>query len=153
MKALQSLTDLFNAHIIDPKSFDSWAENGAIFCSQGELVDGFEVEYTAMMFVQDAKLHPETLFMHIVCWLNKHDPHRAEKGLPMPTFAVEPLDGGRFDFKLSIDMQETFNLVNDEQGDWLQAGERYRCDNEFEVLTKESEHDTLLYFVAQGAHE
>ncbi|MFA0155404.1 phage tail protein [Vibrio sp. 10N.261.46.A3] len=155
MKALQGLTDLFKANIADAKRFDAWAENGAIFCTQGEHVDGFEVEYTAIIFVQDAKLRPETLFMHIVCWLNKHDPHRPEKGLPMPTFAVEPLDGGRFDLKLSLDMQETFNLTSDERGEWQQAGERYRCDNEFEALAKESDHDELVYFVgrSQGEHE
>lgn len=147
MKALQSLTDLFKTHVVDAKNLDAWAEDGAVFCTQGEHVDGFEIEYTAIIFVQDAKLNPNNLFMHIVSWLNKYDPHRPEKGLSAPTFAVEPLDNGHFDLKLKLDIREEFSLEEDEQGDWKQTGERYRCENQFEALADEDELGELVYFV------
>ncbi|CAH6781737.1 conserved hypothetical protein [Vibrio chagasii] len=147
MKALQSLTDVFKRHIADEKHLLVWAEDGALFCTQGEAIDGFEVEYTGIVFVQDAKLNPSTLFMHIVSWLNQHDPLRPEKGLAMPTFAVEPLDNGRFDFKLKLDLCEEYRLVADEEGDWQQMGERYRCESTFERRAEEYELGELVYFV------
>ncbi|BDU38749.1 phage tail protein [Vibrio nigripulchritudo] len=150
MKALQSLTDLFKAHITDEKQLSAWAEDGAIFSTQSSHVDGFEIEYTAIIFVQDAKLSPETLFMHIVSWLNRYDPLRQEKGLPMPTFAVEPLDKGRFDIKLKLDILEEFSLEEDDQGDWKQSGKRYRCENKFEAAVDENKLNQLgelVYFV------
>lgn len=147
MKALQSLTDLFKAHVTDAKKLYAWAEDGAIFCAQGEHVDGFEVEYTAIIFVQNAELNPDNLFMHIVSWLNKYDPHRQEKGLSMPTFAVEPLDKGRFDLKLKLDISEEYNLEEDQQGAWKQEGELYRCESKFEALVDEEELGELVHFV------
>lgn len=147
MKALQSLTDLFKKHIVDPKSFDSWAEDGAIFCTQGDDIDGFEVEYTAIIFVQNAKLNPDNLFMHIVSWLNKYDQHRSEKGLAMPTFAVERLDQGRYDIKIKLDIREEYNLIEDKNGDWKQAGDLFRCENQFEAAVDEDELGELIYFV------
>ncbi|MCG6410064.1 phage tail protein, partial [Vibrio fluvialis] len=58
MKALQSLTDLFRQHVIDAKNFTVWAEDGALFCTQGDNVDGFELEYTAIVFMQDVRVQP-----------------------------------------------------------------------------------------------
>lgn len=147
MKALQSLTDLFKQHVVDAKSFDAWAEDGAIFSAQGDEIDGFEVEYTAIIFIQNAQLNPDNLFMHVVSWLNKYDPHRSEKGLTMPTFAIEPLDKGRYDFKLKLDIREEFNMVEDEQGDWQQGDQRYCCNNQFEAVVDEDELDELVHFV------
>ncbi|WP_425628431.1 phage tail protein [Vibrio neptunius] len=147
MKALQSLTDLFKQHVVDANRFDAWAEDGAIFCTQGDEVDGFEVEYTAILFIHNAQLNPDNLFMHIVSWLNQYDQHRSEKGLAMPSFAIEPLDKGRYDLKLKLDIREEYSLVKDEQGDWKQADARFRCDNQFEAAANEQELGELIYFV------
>lgn len=147
MKALQSLTDLFKTHVVDAKNLDVWATDGMIFSVQGEHVDGFEVEYTANVFIQDAKLNPDNLFMHLVCWLNKYDPHRQEKGLPMPMFAGEPLDKGRFDLKIKLDIREEYELEPNAQGVWKQAGELYNCENKFEAVVDEDELGELVHFV------
>lgn len=149
MKALQSLTDLFKAHIADEKNLMVWAENGAVFCTQGAKVDGFEIEYTAVVLVQDEKLIPDSLFMHVVSWLNKYDPERAQKGLGMPTFDADPLDKGKFDFKLALDIREEYSLEEDAQGQWKQDGEIYRCESDFDPRVDEVEDDLgeLLHFV------
>ncbi|PMM19540.1 phage tail protein [Vibrio lentus] len=149
MKALQSLTDLFKKHVVDAKNLDVWATDGVIFSVQGESVDGFEVEYTANVFIQDAKLNPADLFMHVVCWLNKYDPERQEKGLSMPMFAGEPLDKGRFDLKIKIAISEEFELEPSTQGVWKQSGELYSCENKFESIVDEVDDDLgeLVHFV------
>lgn len=147
MKALQSLTDLFKQHITDDKNLFVWAENGMLSAAQGEHVDGFEIEYTAVVLVQNEQLSPDTLFMHVVSWLNKYDPERQHKGLAMPTFAVEPLDKGKFDFKIELDIREEFELIEDATGDWQQQGERYRCSSDFESLADEDDLGELVHFV------
>ncbi len=147
MKALQSLTDLFKTHVADEKNLYVWAENGAIFSAQGEHVNGFEIEYSAVVLVQDENLNPETLFMHLVSWLNKYDPERQEKGLAMPTFAVEPLDKGKVDIKITLDIREEFTLERNEQGDWMQAGSLFSCENTFEKLVDEDELEDFVHFV------
>ncbi|WP_295898998.1 phage tail protein [uncultured Vibrio sp.] len=147
MKALQSLTDLFKKHVTDEKNLFAWAEDGVIFSGQGELIDGFEIEYTAIVLVQDAQLRPDRLFMHIVSWLNKYDPHRSEKGLAMPQFAIEPLDKGKFDLKVTLDIREEFDLKPDAQGEWKQEGERYRCESNFEAAVDEEILGELVHFV------
>ena len=147
MKALQSLTDLFKSHVTDAAKMDVWAEDGALFCGQGADVDGFEIEYTAIVFLQSAKLEPQVLFMHLVSWLNKYDPERAEKGLPMPTFALEPLDKGAFDLKLKIDIREEFDLQENEQGNWKQGDTRYECVSGFEARADEDQLGELVHFV------
>ena len=146
MKALQSLTDLFRKHVTDAKNLTVWAENGAMFSTQSETVDGFDIEYTAIVDMQDVAVQPHTLFMHLVSWLNKYDPDRQGKGLPEPTFATELLDDGKCDIRLKIDLSETFALEEDEQGPWLQHGIHYRCDSDFEQAAKIDQLGELEYF-------
>ncbi len=147
MKALQSLTDLFKKHIVDAKHFDVWAEDGALFCGQDESIDGFEIEYTAIVFMQDVKVSPHIVMMHLVSWLNKYDPHRSEKGLAFPSFATELLDKGRCDIKIKIDLCEAYSLEPNEQGDWQQNGERFECVSEFESRVEEEDLGELVWFV------
>ena len=147
MKALQSLTDLFTRHVIDAKSLDVWAEDGALFCGQGPLVDGYELEYTAIVFIQNATLKPHVLFMHLVNWLNKFDPDRLEKGLPAPTFATQILDGQRCDIKIKIDVRESYSLQKSERGDWKQQEICYDCVSEFEAAANTDDFNELVYFV------
>ncbi|NRF28932.1 phage tail protein [Vibrio coralliilyticus] len=150
MQALQSLTELFKSHITDSKSLDIWVEDGALFCGQGPLVDGYELEYTAIVFVQNARLKPHILFMHLVNWLNNHDPERTEKGLPAPTFATQVLDDGKCDIKIKIDLRESYSLAESEQGNWKQQGTRYECISEFEAAVQADELNELVYFVGHS---
>lgn len=147
MKALQSLTDLFKTYVADAKNFSVWAEDGALFCGQDNLIDGFEIEYTAIVFMQDVKVQPHILMMHLVSWLNTHDPYRQENGLAFPSFATELLDKGRCDIKIKIDMREGFSLEANEQGNWKQNGERYSCISEFTARVEEADLGELLLFV------
>ncbi|WED23517.1 phage tail protein [Vibrio sp. JC009] len=147
MKALQSITDLFKAQVVDAKSFDVWAEDGAMFCGQGPLVDGYELEYTAIIFIQNVSLEPHVLFMHLVNWLNKYDPYRQEKGLAFPTFAVELLDKGKCDIKIKIDLRESYILQENANGNWMQGDVRYECASEFEPVVDPDELGELIYFV------
>ncbi len=111
------------------------------------MIDGFELEYTAIIFVQSARVQPQMLFMHLLSWLNANDPERSEKGLPAPTFASETLDDGKCDIKLRIDLRESYSLIPDKQGEWQQHGERYRCVSDFEDLLDSAELNELIYFV------
>ncbi|EPR7547197.1 phage tail protein [Vibrio fluvialis] len=147
MKALQSLTDLFRQHVTDAKNFTVWAEDGALFCTQGDSVDGFELEYTAIVFMQDVRVQPHILMMHLVSWLNAHDPYRMEKGLPFPTFATELLDNGRCDIKIKIDLREAFSLQAHPQGNWQQHGERFECVGDFAARVDEDDLSELVLFV------
>lgn len=147
MKALQSLTDLFRQHLTDAKNFSVWAEDGALFSAQGDSVDGFEIEYTAIVFMQDVKIQPHILMMHLVSWLNKYDPYRQEKGLAFPSFATELLDKGRCDIKIKLDLREEFNLEPNEQGNWMQNGERYSCESEFTACAEEDDLGELQLLV------
>ncbi|MDW6019943.1 phage tail protein [Vibrio plantisponsor] len=147
MKALQSLTDLFKKHIVDAKNFAVWAEDGALFCGQDEFVDGFEIEYTAIVYMQDVKVQPHILMMHLVSWLNTYDPYRQEKGLAFPSFATELLDKGHCDIKIKIDLRESFSLEESPQGDWKQDGERYECVSEFQARANEDDLGELILFV------
>lgn len=147
MKALQSLTDFFKAQVVDAKKLDVWAEDGVMFSGQSELVDGYELEYTAIIFIQDCKIQPHILFMHLVNWLNQYDPDRQEKGLAFPTFATELLDKGHCDIKLKIDLRESYSLEEAEAGNWQKDGIRYECVSEFEAAVDPDGLNELIYFV------
>jgi len=150
MDALQNLTDFFKQHVTDAKSLNVWAEDGALFSGQSDFIDGFELEYTAIVFIQNATLKPHILFMHLVSWLNKHDPDRVEKNLPAPTFATEILDNGKCDLKIKIDLLESYSLEENEQGNWKQLGTRYDCISDFESTVTSyglDELHELVYFV------
>lgn len=147
MKSLQSLTDLFKTHVIDAKQLDVWVEDGGLFSGQSSYVDGFEIEYTAIVFIQNATVKPDVLMLHLVNWLNKYDPERQEKGLAMPVFALDNLGNGKFDIKIKLDLQEEFTLQESEQGDWMQDGTRYECISEFAATVDEDSLDDLVYAI------
>jgi hypothetical protein len=139
MKALQSITELFYQYVVDAKSFDVWAEDGELVCTQGTFVDGFDITYTINVNMVGVDIQPHVLMMHLVTWLNKYDVNRADKGLPPPSFAAELLDKGKCDIKLKIDIQESYSLSENEQGSWLQDETRYDCVSDFtEALIEES---------------
>ena len=151
MKSLQSLTDLFKTHVTDSNKLSVWAEDGGLFCSQSSYVDGFEVEYTAIVFIQDATIQPHILMLHLVNWLNRYDPDRQEKGLAMPSFALEHLGDNKFDIKIKLDLQEEFTMQESEQGNWMQDdGTRYECVSEFEAAAAPDELGELVYVVGHS---
>jgi len=147
MKALQSLTDFIKSQVSEIKHFDVWAEDGAMFCGQGALIDGYELEYTAIIFIQQAKVQPDVLFMHLLIWLNTFDPERSEKGLAAPMFAFERLDKGLCDIKIKLDLLESYSLEEDESGEWKQGDIRYKCVNDFEAVADPDDLHELVYFV------
>lgn len=150
MKALQSLTELFTHHIADAGNLEVWAEDGELVCTQGVLVDGFEITYTVNVNMSAVAIKPHILMMHLVDWLNKYDVSRAEKGLPPPSFAVEPLDKGRCDIKLKIDIQEVYSLTKNEQGNWKQDDTLYECVSDFTIAVIEDDLPPLEFI---GGHE
>jgi hypothetical protein len=145
MQALQSLTELFSHHVTDAKSLDVWAEDGELLCTQGVLVDGFEIAYTVNINMTAVDVKPHILMMHLVSWLNKYDVQRDEKGLPPPSFATELLDKGLCDIKLKVDIQESYSLNENAQGNWKQEDTRYECVSEFAKAAIETELPPLLF--------
>lgn len=149
MKALQSLTELFAYHVTDAANLEVWAEDGELVCTQGALVDGFDIAYTVNINLSAVDVKPHTLMMHIVSWLNQYDVDRSEKGLPPPSFATQMLDKGLCDIKLKIDIQEHYHLNENEHGSWLQEGVRYDCVSGFEKAVIESELPPLEFIGGQ----
>ncbi|WP_172562559.1 phage tail protein [Vibrio furnissii] len=147
MNALQSLTDLFRRYITDAASLDVWAEDGAVFSAQGVWVDGFELEYTVIIFMQNVHVAPQTVMMHLVSWMRKYDPDRLEKGLAFPTFAAEVLDGGCCDIKIRMDLRESYSLEQSHNGDWKQGEARYDCVSDFEPVVDPDLLGELVHFV------
>lgn len=147
MQALHNLTEFVKKHVADANSVDVWAEDGALFTGQSDFVDGFELEYTAIVFVQNANIKPHILFLHLVSWLNNCDPDRVEKNLPAPTFATEILDNGRCDIKIKLDLMECYSLEEHPQGNWKQFDTRYECVSDFESLVDPDALNELVYFV------
>lgn len=142
MKALQAITELFTQLIVDSKNLSIWAEDGALFSTQDDITDGFDLEYTINIMLSEVELQPQTLFMHLVNWLNRYDIDRAEKGLASPTFACELLDKGRADIKIKLDIREEYQLNQDDQGDWRQGDQRFSCESTFMA----NPYDSLEYF-------
>lgn len=145
MKALQSLTELFTRHVTDAKKLDVWAEDGELICTQGDLVDGFDIAYTVNINMTAVAIQPHVLMMHLVTWFNKYDMNRGEKGLLPPSFATELLDKGMCDIKLKIDIQESYSLNENEQGHWLQNDTRYECRSDFHHAVSEATAPPLEY--------
>ena len=145
MKALQSITDMFKKHVVESKNFNAWAEDGALFCTQGAAVDGYELEYTVIIFMTSVNIKPHILMMHLVNWLNVNDIDRAEKGLGSPIFAVELLDKDLCDIKIKLDIREEYELHQSENGDWKQYGERFDCISTFKAKAKEDDFEQLEF--------
>ncbi|MBB1312499.1 phage tail protein [Aliivibrio sp. SR45-2] len=145
MQALQSLTELFSHHVTEAKSLDVWAEDGELLCTQGSIVDGFEIAYTVNINMTAVDVKPHILMMHLVSWLNKYDVQRDEKGLLPPSFATELLDKGLCDIKLKVDIQESYSLNENAQGNWKQEDTRYECVSEFAKAAIETELPPLKY--------
>lgn len=139
MKALQNLTALFTHYVTHAGNLEVWAEDGELACTQGVLVDGFDIAYTVNINMSAVDVQPHILMMHIVAWLNKYDVDRSGKGLPPPSFAVQVLDKGLCDIKLKIDIRESYHLHEDTLGNWKQEGIRYDCVSRFEKAVIESE--------------
>ncbi|OCH32960.1 hypothetical protein A6E13_11135 [Aliivibrio fischeri] len=150
MKALQSITELFSHHVLNAHSFDVWAEDGELVCTQGQFVDGFDITYTVNVNMVGVDIEPQILMMHLVSWLNKFDIQREEKGLAPPSFAAELLDNGKCDIKLKVDIQESYSLNENAQGNWLQNETRYECVSNFTRTLSEDELPPLEFI---GGHE
>lgn len=131
MKALQSLTTLFTNQVTDAGNLEVWAEDGELKCTQGLSVDGFDIAYTVIISMSAVDVQPHILMMHLVNWLNQYDVDRAEKGLSPPAFAVQLLDKGLCDIKLTIDIQESYGLEENDQGNWRQDDTRFECVSHF----------------------
>lgn len=145
MKALQSLSELFAHHVTEPQHLNVWAEDGELICTQGLIVDGFDIAYTVLVDIYSAEIQPHILMMHLIAWLNKYDVGREEKGLAPPSFATELLDKGKCDIKLRIDIQESYSLIENEKGSWLQNGIRYECVSQFEEAVVEEDLLSLQF--------
>lgn len=139
MKALQSLTKLFTLHVTDAKNLEVWAEDGELICTQGNFVDGFDIAYTVNINMTGVDVEPHILMMHLVTWFNKFDVNREEKGLPAPSFATQLLDKGKCDIKLKVDIQESFSMDENKQGNWKQGDIRYECISDFQQAVNEGE--------------
>lgn len=150
MHALQSLTKLFITYVTDACTVNLWAEDGELKCTQGGLVDGFDIEYTVNIDMTNVLVEPQTIMMHLVIWLNKFDVQRSEKGLPNPTFAVELLDNGKCDIKLKIDIQEPYSLKANKQGQWKQNDVCYECVSDFTKTLSDDELPSLEFVVNQS---
>lgn len=139
MKALQQLTELFTTFVADAKNIELWAEDGELICTQGLLINGFDIKYTVIIDMSDVNIQPQTLMMHVVSWLNKYDVDRENKGLPLPSFATQLLDNGKCDIKMNVVIQESYSLEERAKGAWQQGEKRFDCVSDFALAQIEDE--------------
>ena len=108
-----------------------WMEDAKIIPDTIRVGDGLEVcsvQYEAIFKFENPKAKPETIFTHLVFWLNENDDERSEQQLPAPEFDVERLGKGKVVVELSVKFREAIQVVEDEDGEFIYKGKRYRLD-------------------------
>lgn len=138
MKKLSDITQfLIQLNLVAVEQIESWAEdarliyNGSIRSNADNGVALFRQEYTAQIIIEryDHKQHPaELLFAHIVAWLSTFDPTPFDESR-VPEFDIDILDNDLADISISIDFDETVEIVPDAAGDIEFNGQRWRLSD------------------------
>lgn len=140
----QQLTDHLLRHL--PASyhanFYAWMENGKLR-NEGKQVteDGVEIaqlDYQAVFYFDKLPfrtISPYKLLALVQIWLNEQD---AWHYRDLETeFNIEMIDDNTAELEITLPFSEPMTAVQDDEGELLMAGERYRLD-EIEVQTAET---------------
>ncbi|EKT4494016.1 phage tail protein [Pseudomonas putida] len=128
MNKLRALTVyLLEASLVLPEQLDSWTDQVNLDLiwkptGNGGMHMG-DMRYRALIVLERFNSNPALLMALVGSWLESNDPDRDD--LPVPTFAVEPLDNDLFDVELTIEFEEEQHLVEDPNGQVDVGGKKY----------------------------
>lgn len=128
MNKLRALTAyLLEASLVLPEQLDSWTDQVSLDLiwkptGNGGMHMG-DMRYRALIVLERFNSNPALLMALVGSWLESNDPDRDD--LPVPTFAVEPLDNDLFDVELTIEFEEEQHLVEDPNGQVDVGGKKY----------------------------
>lgn len=128
MILLRALTAyLIEANLVQPEQLDSWVDQVNLDLiwkptGNGGMHMG-DMRYRAVVVLERFAGNPALLMALVGSWLESNDPDR--DGLPVPTFAVEPMDNDLFDVELAIEFEEGQHLVEDPDGQIEAGGKKY----------------------------
>lgn len=128
MILLRALTAyLIEANLVQPEQLDSWVDQVNLDLIWKPTGNGGvhmgDMRYHAVVVLERFAGNPALLMALVGSWLESNDPDR--DGLPVPTFAVEPLDNDLFDVELTIEFEEGQHLVEDQNGQIEAGGKKY----------------------------
>ncbi|MEE1880989.1 phage tail protein [Pseudomonas soli] len=129
MNKLQAMTAyLLEANLVLPEQLDSWTDQLSLDLiwkptGNGGMHMG-DLRYRAVIVLERFAGNPSLLMALVGSWLESNDPDRGDD-LPVPAFAVEPLDNDLFDVELTIEFEEGQHLVEDPNGQIESGGKKY----------------------------
>lgn len=129
MNLLRALTAyLQEQNLVLPEQLDSWVDQVNLDLiwkptGNGGMHMG-DMRYRAVLVLERFAGNPALLMALVGSWLESNDPDR-DDGMPVPAFAVEPLDNDLFDVELTIEFEEGQHLVEDPNGQIESGGKKY----------------------------
>ncbi|MCL8302176.1 phage tail protein [Pseudomonas mosselii] len=129
MNKLRALTAfLLEANLVLPEQLDSWVDQVNLDLiwkptGNGGMHMG-DMRYRAVVVLERFAGQPALLMALVGSWLESNDPDR-DDDMPVPAFAVEPLDNDLFDVELTIEFEEGQHLVEDPDGQIESGGKKY----------------------------
>nr|WP_284146366.1 phage tail protein [Pseudomonas mosselii] len=126
MRALTAF--LLEANLVLPEQLDSWVDQVNLDLiwkptGNGGMHMG-DMRYRAVVVLERFAGQPALLMALVGSWLESNDPDR-DDDMPVPAFAVEPLDNDLFDVELTIEFEEGQHLVEDPDGQIESGGKKY----------------------------
>lgn len=129
MNLLRALTAyLQEQNLVLPEQLDSWVDQVNLDLiwkptGNGGMHMG-DMRYRAVLVLERFAGNPALLMALVGSWLESNDPDR-DDDMPVPAFAVEPLDNDLFDVELTIEFEEGQHLVEDPNGQIESGGKKY----------------------------
>jgi hypothetical protein len=126
---LRALTAyLQEQNLVLPEQLDSWVDQVNLDLiwkptGNGGMHMG-DMRYRAVLVLERFAGNPALLMALVGSWLESNDPDR-DDDMPVPAFAVEPLDNDLFDVELTIEFEEGQHLVEDPNGQIESGGKKY----------------------------
>ncbi|MCJ2164651.1 MULTISPECIES: phage tail protein [unclassified Pseudodesulfovibrio] len=129
MRLLQALTQALKKAGASGNHIHSFADQGVIVPTGRDLGHGLEVgrfKYDAVIQVEGYRDDGMLFVAFVTAWLQVHDPKREALGLADPEIDISLNDDRTADIELSIDFEESLEIVPDEDGPIHYNGQRWR---------------------------
>lgn len=129
MKKLNSLREYLTTALPElarnPDALAIYADDGTIAVRDGVNL-GFEMRYTATIFLLNCTYAPAQIFLPITLWLRAHQREviqNHQTGTEKIPFNVEPVDHAAVDIDIKLPLSEALDVLPDGQGGY-QIGHR-----------------------------
>ena len=133
MKMLQALS----AHILDNtclkrENIHSTADNGEVIISGQDMGQGYEVcrfKYDAIIELERFKGDARDITALVAGWLIDNDEDREHLGLADPEINATLNDGKTADVDITVEFNESIQIVEDDKGSIVAWGKRWRVQD------------------------